>query len=342
MVAGSLACAGPPGATLGVEPPDPRPGLGAGPAAETAADSAAPAVCAHAGDEVRVAFPDPNLERAIRQTVGLTHDESLTCGRLAHVRSLHAPDARIGDLTGIQSLPNLEVLYIYGNNSISDLTPLTGLPALRDLGLARNDIEDLGPLLELRGLTSLDLLGNPIRDLGPLAALTRLTRLRVAESPEVRDLEPLARLTALTRLELDGNAIVDVGPLAGLAALTRLSLQGNRDLADVGPLRHLGGLEILLLGSTSVSDLSPLGGLGRLDTLGLEGTAVRDLGALIGLTNLSRLDLRGNRALTDIQPLLFNTGLGPGDTVRLEWTGVRCEDVGSLQAKGVTVLASCR
>jgi Leucine-rich repeat (LRR) protein len=104
---------------------------------------------------------------------------------------------------------------------------------------------------------------------------------------------------------------------------------------------HLAGLEILLLGGTMVSDLSPLAGLPRLHTLGLESTEVRDLGPLIGIGTLERLNLVGNRWLTDIQPLLFNPGLGAGDAVRLERTGVACEDVGALQRRGVTVLNDC-
>jgi len=44
-----------------------------------------------------------------------------------------------------------------------------------------------------------------------------------------------------------------------------------------------------------------------------------------------------NPDLTDIQPLLDNTGLGAGDTVYLQATSVSCTDVAALQAKGVTV-----
>jgi hypothetical protein len=310
--------------------------------APSVSGSAGPTLCESAASLVAPTFVDQNLERAVRSALEMGVDEALTCERLASIRSLYAPDARIGSLEGIQSLVGLEVLYVYGNNTVRDVSPLAALSQLRDVSLARNAIHDLGPLASLTSLTSLDLLGNPIRDLGPLAGLTALERLRIAESPEVVDLTPLSGLTGLRWLELDGNSITDLRPLHRLSALTRVSLQRNRELADLRPLAHLGALEILMLGGTATRDLSPLGGLQRLHTLGLEGTQVHDLGPLIGLGNLSRLNLLGNRLLSDIQPLLFNGSLGPGDVIRLERTAVRCEDVGALQRRGVNVLADCR
>ncbi len=46
-----------------------------------------------------------------------------------------------------------------------------------------------------------------------------------------------------------------------------------------------------------------------------------------------------NSALSNIQPLIDNTGLGTGDTVDLRDVNpaMRCSDVALLQAKGVTV-----
>jgi len=297
--------------------------------------------CVSAGAEGVASFADANLERSVRRALEAGPDEPLTCQAVARLTIMHAPDARIAELTGIEALTGLQELYIYGNNSIRDVTPLTGLTELRDLNLARNEIEDIGPLAELGGLTSLSLTGNPIRDITPLAALTGLTRLQVEQTAGVADLGALSGLASLTRLELAGNQIVDVSPLAGLTQLRWLSLRDNPGVGDVGPLRHLSRLETLSLAGTSVTDLASLAYMPHLSTLILEGTPVRDLGALIGLAHLSRLDLRGNRGLTDIQPLLFNTSLGRGDAVRLERTGVSCEDVAALRMKGVGVLAGC-
>ncbi|MGE0158921.1 MAG: leucine-rich repeat domain-containing protein [Gemmatimonadales bacterium] len=299
-------------------------------------------VCRSAAPATVVSFADAGLARAIRVTLQVGADEPLTCELLARVTRLHAPDAGIRDLSGIENLVRLGELHIFGANQIRDVTPLGDLPALTDLNLARNQIEDIGPLARLRTLTSLDLYGNPVRDITPVAELTGLIRLRLEHGPDLSHLDALRSLTRLGRLELGGNALTDVGPLASLTGLTRLSLADNPHFADVTPLAALTNLEVLDLGGTSVRDLAPLTGLLRITSLSLAGTRVFDLGPLLTMAGLSRLDLRGNMQLTDIQPLLFHSTLGAGDGVRLEQTGVSCRDVAALQARGVTVFSSCR
>ena len=53
------------------------------------------------------------------------------------------------------------------------------------------------------------------------------------------------------------------------------------------------------------------------------------------------IKLEGNPNLSNIQPLLDNTGLGTGDRVFLRNTNVSCADVTSLRANGVTVDSAC-
>jgi hypothetical protein len=305
---------------------------------------AAPAgpVCRDGSESTLVSFPDAGLERAVRTTVGVGPEATLTCEVLARVTRLHAPDAGITDLSGIENLVRLGELHIYGYNSIRDVTPLAHLRALSDLSLARNRIEDVGPLGDVRTLTSLDLYGNPIRDVGALGRLEGLIRLRIGSGTRLVGLEALAGLTRLSRLELLDNAVGDATPLGALSQLTRLSLEGNPHLSDLTPLGALQNLEILELGGTAVSDLRPLSGLMRLTTLGLAGTHVHDLSPLIGLLGLTRLDLRGDMLLSDVQPLLYHPALGTGDAVRLEGSAVSCTDVAALEARGLIVFSTCR
>ena len=72
----------------------------------------------------------------------------------------------------------------------------------------------------------------------------------------------------------------------------------------------------------------------------VDGTAgvnsITDISPLSGLTSLTNLSLIGN-SISDIQPLLDNTGLGAGDSVELGFTSVSCTDVAALRAKGVSV-----
>ncbi len=312
-------------------------GSGPGPAVPAVASGP---VCVGGDASTVVTFPDEALARAIRTTLQVPIDAPLTCEMLARVTRLHAPDAHIHDLSGIENLVSLGELYIYGNNDIRDVTPLAALPALADLNLARNEIEDIQPLGRVRTLTSLDLLGNPIRDFTPIGELTGLIRLRLG--PGLSSLDPVSSLTRLDRLELAGNEIADLAPISSLTSLARLSLADNPHVRDLTPLAGLVNLEVLELGGTAVGDLAPLVGLLRINTLTLTGTRIFDLGPLLPLAGLTRLDLRGNMQLRDIQPLLFHPTLGEGDAVRLERSGVSCTDAAALQVRGVTVFTSCR
>jgi len=299
-------------------------------------------VCRDGAESTTVTIPDTALVRAIRVALSARPDEALTCARLAQLTRLHAPDAAISDLSGIENLVHLGELHIYGYNTIRDVTPLGHLTELTDLSLARNRIEDIGPLAAVRTLTSLDLYGNPIRDVSPLAGLAGLIRLRLGSGERLQSLEALAGLTRLSRLELLDNSVADVRALAALPQLTRLSLARNPHSSDVTPLGGIQSLEILELEGTAVSDIGPLGALSRLTTLGLAATRVHDLGPLIGLLGLTRLDLRGDMLVSDVQPLLFHPSFGAGDAVRLEGSAVSCADAAALEAKGVTVFSTCR
>ena len=80
---------------------------------------------------------------------------------------------RIGDLTLLADLKNLEKLFL-GGNQIDDLTPLADLKNLETLGLRDNRITDLTPLTQLTNLRWLRLDGNQIEDISSLVANTAL------------------------------------------------------------------------------------------------------------------------------------------------------------------------
>ena len=163
-------------------------------------------------------------------------------------------------------------------------------------------------------------------------------------SANIRSLGGIQNLTSLTILFLSDNSITDISPLSGLTSLTELDLDNN-SITDISPLSGLTSLETLFLGMNSITDISALSGLTSLRWLTLWYNSITDISALSGLTKLGgpsrALTLGNNPNLTDIQPLLDNTGLGAGDTVVLESTSVSCTDVAALEAKGVRVTSDC-
>ena len=168
------------------------------------------------------------------------------------------------------------------------------------------------------GLTQLDARWSEITSLVGIQNLTSLTLLRLGSNFSISDIGALSGLTSLTELDLSSNSIGDIGALSGLTSLTTLGLAGN-SITDIGAPSGLTSLTFLLLASNSISDI----------------------GALSGLTSLTILDLTNNPNLTNIQPLLDNTGLGAGDQIFLLSTNVSCTDVVALQDKYVSVFSDC-
>ena len=127
---------------------------------------------------------------------------------------------------------------------------------------------------------------------------------------------------------------------ANLEAAIRAALSvGAQEPLTCGLVSGLTTLDALSLGITSLMGIQNLTSLGFLV---LDNNSITDISALSGLTSLVGLGLNGNPNLTDIQPLLDNTGLGAGDTVFLSNTNVSCTDVAALEAKGVTVTSVCQ
>lgn len=261
-------------------------------------------------------FADPALEAGVRGALDLGPEESLTCGRVASLEFLDANFIGIRNLSGIENL--------------------TGLT---ELLLAQNAIEDLGPLAALTGLEYLDVDENSITDLSPLAGLTGMFGLSVRNN-QVSDLSPVRNMSGLEQLGGSHNRISDLTPLTGLETLLRLELFNN-DITDLRPIAGLWTLQTLDVGRNTIPDLSPLTQLDNLLIIGLERTTVTDLSPLIDMVYLTTLHLHDNRELSDIQPLLDNSGVGRDDEVKLERTAVSCEDIELLRAKRATVTSNC-
>ena len=309
---------------------------------------------------------------------------------LTRVTALHLDSNAITDVGPLGALASLERLSIY-SNSITDIGVLSGLDNLRDLSLHSNSITDISPLRGLTSLTHVNLGANSITDIGPLSGLPNLMVLYLGTNPltdisplngltslSVLSLErgsitdvtlsgltglsflllsgnsitdvALSGLTSLWSLDLSDNTITDLSRVTGLEALRSLNLSDNA-ITDVGPLSELTSLTQLFLENSSITDIGPLSGLTAMLDLTLASGSVTDLSALSGLTELRWLDLKNNVDLTDIQPLLDNTGLGPGwydssgryqgDVVDLTSTSVTCTAVAALEAKGVFVASDC-
>ncbi len=204
---------------------------------------------------------------------------------------------------------------------------------------ASGEIESLVGIQNLADLQFLSVPSNLITDITPLSGLASLFYLDVTAN-SITDITPLRGLTSMMVLSLRDNSITNISALSGLTSLELLHLNNN-PITDISPLSGLTSLGSLRLPNTSISDISALSGLTSLGRLDLENNSITDISALSGLTSLTGLFLGDKPALTDIQPLVDNAGLGAGDTVNLMSTNVSCTDVAALKSKGVTVVSLC-
>lgn len=127
-----------------------------------------------------IQLTDRNLRRVVLQQLELDPERSsnLSQQELEQLTQLHARDAGITSLEGIQQARNLTELDLRGNN-IADLTPLADMTQLTWLSLRENErITDIEPLRGLVNLTYLNLNRNHrIRSIEPLSDMQNLDTL---------------------------------------------------------------------------------------------------------------------------------------------------------------------
>ena len=184
-----------------------------------------------------VEIPDPNLERAIREELGLSSEVPVTQQEMLRLRKLHAYQRGITDLTGLEYATNLKSV-ILAFNQIVDFSPLSDLITLELLSLSSNPIVDISPLSNLIHLEALYLSAIDLTDITVLSNLTQLKVLDLQRCVHIRDITPLSNLTQLTRLEITGNRIADITPLANLTQLDELRIEDNQ-IVDFSPLQGL-------------------------------------------------------------------------------------------------------
>ncbi len=289
--------------------------------------------------------------RGIVSLAGLEHAGSLvtlnvssnaitSAAPLAELGALRSVSLSVNALTDVTPLAGLVDLTGLGlrQNAISDIGPLAGLVNLEGLSLHDNEISDLTPVAGMTAMRTFGFSNNPIPSIEALRAMDALSELGAGGlAAELSDISPLEG-KPLVYLNLNGNAgIEDLAPLAGLTSLETLLL-GNTGVTDLGLLADMTDLRRLQLwGNDGMSDLEPLTGRDLIE-LDIGGTGVRDLTAVHAMTNLAVLYAYGlglrdgdidfirdlaalerlwlqNNAITNLDAIVANTGLGAGRQV---------------------------
>ena len=175
-----------------------------------------------------VNIPDPNLNRLVRQKLGIPQGVPILESDMLQLTHMRWSEEGIHDLTGIEHATNL-VTAIINVNPIEDLSPLGDLPRLMTIHMSVV----------------------PTKNLDWIANITTLREL-IASNCGIEDISGLSNLTSLVNLRLEGNRIVDVSPLANLKMLESLWLTRNA-IVDFSPI---GELSIADLRRDEICDIS--------------------------------------------------------------------------------------
>ena len=280
-----------------------------------------------------VSIPDPNLAAAIREGLLLTSNEPVTTHSILNLVKLEARNRGIKSLTGLEHAVNLKEVdlgaeYISGegyvnSNAISDLSPLSDLTNLERLSLGKNSIWTLDFLRELPPLAAVSI-PDP-----NLAAAIREGLLLTSNEPVTTH-----SILNLVKLEARNRGIKSLTGLEHAVNLKEVDLAweyisgegyvNSNAISDFSPLEKLTALdELNLEGMSGLRDVSALVGLTNLEGLGLDDTGVSDVSALASLTNLETLDLEST-GVSDVSAL--------ASLKNLEWLSLHNTDVSDVSA----------
>ncbi len=220
--------------------------------------------------EQAVSFPDPQLERAIREIVHRPIGPILNVDLLG-IKEVDLSGRGIRDLTGLEYCRDMKVLTI-NDTQITDFSPISAMRGLTWLYLEDNGITHISFLADLRTLQILDLTNNDVTDLSPISGLPMLWKLFLSNN----DVTSLVPLPEGREFYLAGNAITSLDALADSPKLRILDIDGNC-ISDLSPLAESPSLRDLVLSNNEITNLQSLvdnQGVGKNDIIDLRGNPI--------------------------------------------------------------------
>ena len=261
-----------------------------------------PAVMGYTVDGViePAVFSDPAMEKAIRETLGVSESHIIYTNVLWSISEFTVPESakNLDDLTLLSRLTSLTIQ----NQKLDSLEGLASLSKLEKLNLTGSNFpaEELAVIAKLPSLRELNLSNCGLSTIADLDGASSLTILNLA-SNTLRNLEVIGHMSALTELNLKHNAVTDLSALSSLRNLETLDLSYN-SITDLSPLANCQKLKTLDAGNNSISQISGVDSLVLLTSLSLDYNKLTDVSALANCKELTKLSLSNNQ-ITDISAL---------------------------------------
>ena len=197
-----------------------------------------------------ITMPDNILRACINADLGQGATDPITEAQAATVTTVDCQTMGITDITGLETMPNLETIWLNNNGGITNLDPIKNLAKVRSLSLNFVNVTDadLPGLVTSPDLIRLGLWRSGLTDISALSTAASLQSLTLRDN-QITDVSHLTTLTDLNYLFLEDNEIDDISPLSGLVSLETLQLRGQSlglssaplDTSTINPVTDLAG-----------------------------------------------------------------------------------------------------
>ena len=204
-------------------------------------------------------------------------------------------DAQLPNLDTLQKLKTVDL----GNNR---LTKIPSLPAVLNLLMENNSVSDLSPLSGISTLRQLNLSGNILASLRGIEGSEKIEELYLGGN-HIRDISELETFVYLKKIDLSGNDFQSTQPLSNCTILTEVNLRGCRSIQDLQFLENnTETLTYLDISSITGVDLSFLASCGKMKKLNIVSCSIEDLSFVSDMTELQVLNAADN-SIGDLSPL---------------------------------------
>lgn len=191
-----------------------------------------------------VRLPPEVAELTSLRSLGLRETKVSELSRiseLTELQRLYLSSTPISDISVVAKLNKLEALYLRNCAELNNLSPLSGLRALKELDLERvPGVSNLSIFIKSISLEKLWISGTNVSDISIITSFPELTDLDISDTV-IADLCPLARLRYLRKLQFSGTPAcgpdVDDERANDLARLSRLDDHGERTRQTLEHLR---------------------------------------------------------------------------------------------------------
>lgn len=225
--------------------------------------------------------------------------------RMHNLREVFLCDQKITDITPLKGL-SIEKLYLSGNQ-INDFSVIETLKELQVLYIVNNPVSVLPDISKCRQLLTLNLCGNTYKNLDFLKE-TNIGKLYITDIyVEDKDFTPLQKMPNLTFLYTTRNQQEVYEILPELSQLTGLALWDYRE-KDLSILKSLSKLEDLYVAGEAVERMDGIEYAPEMRNFCIDGTSITDISRLTKLKRILFFKINGT-AIKDYTPLFHCSSL---------------------------------